>query len=291
MANQEGVSASPMISTTGSRPKPLAGGGPLERNAKGLPTFRQRHRCAKIAMRFVPVKSVEQQSMLCVHRLREGLKAERVACINRIRGLLAEFARTLVPRARAGSQDSWIRFFRVSRSSTTNQRTRIDLICLGQHAHRLGEVACLARVHARHREPRALQRAHQAALVAAGGLDDHQIDVGGLQHRGQLVPARRIVGHTARFAAHASVQVLLADIDARVGPGAHRYPTLQMHVHDRQLSGLHGCNGTGRCVDLGLTRELDTHRLIGFGAPTANAHRSCTAVDKWTVRAALEPRR
>jgi transposase len=42
-------------------------------------------------MRFVPVKSVEQQSMLCVHRLREGLKTERTACINRIRGLLAEF--------------------------------------------------------------------------------------------------------------------------------------------------------------------------------------------------------
>jgi len=42
-------------------------------------------------MRFVPVKSVEQQSILCVHRLREGLKTERTACINRIRGLLAEF--------------------------------------------------------------------------------------------------------------------------------------------------------------------------------------------------------
>ena len=42
-------------------------------------------------MRFVPVKSVEQQSMLCVHCLREGFKAERRACINRIRGLLAEF--------------------------------------------------------------------------------------------------------------------------------------------------------------------------------------------------------
>ncbi len=40
---------------------------------------------------FIPVKSIEQQSMLCVHRLREGLKAERTACINRIRGLLAEF--------------------------------------------------------------------------------------------------------------------------------------------------------------------------------------------------------
>ena len=42
-------------------------------------------------MRFIPVKSVEQQSMLCVHRLREGIKADRTACINRIRGLLAEF--------------------------------------------------------------------------------------------------------------------------------------------------------------------------------------------------------
>lgn len=29
--------------------------------------------------------------MLCVHRLSEGLKEERTACINRIRGLLAEF--------------------------------------------------------------------------------------------------------------------------------------------------------------------------------------------------------
>lgn len=42
-------------------------------------------------MHFVSVKSVEQQSMLCVHRLREGFKTEKVACINRIRGLLAEF--------------------------------------------------------------------------------------------------------------------------------------------------------------------------------------------------------
>jgi transposase len=42
-------------------------------------------------MRFIPVKSVEQQSMLCVHRLREGIKADRTACINRIRGLLLEF--------------------------------------------------------------------------------------------------------------------------------------------------------------------------------------------------------
>ncbi len=42
-------------------------------------------------MRFVSVKTVTQQGMLCVHRLREGLKQERTACTNRIRGLLAEF--------------------------------------------------------------------------------------------------------------------------------------------------------------------------------------------------------
>ena len=42
-------------------------------------------------MRFVPVKTTVQQSILCVHRLREGLKEERIASINRIRGMLAEF--------------------------------------------------------------------------------------------------------------------------------------------------------------------------------------------------------
>lgn len=46
---------------------------------------------SRATMRFIPVKSIEQQSMLCVHRLREGFKEDRTACINRIRGLLAEF--------------------------------------------------------------------------------------------------------------------------------------------------------------------------------------------------------
>ena len=55
--------------------------------------------------------------------------------------------------------------------------------------------------------------------------------------------------------------MLLAHVDAGVGPRPRlRYPTLQMHVHDRQLFGLHGWMRTGRCVDLELTREL---HLIG----------------------------
>lgn len=42
-------------------------------------------------MRFVPVKTAEQQGLLALHRLREGYKEERTALINRIRGLLTEF--------------------------------------------------------------------------------------------------------------------------------------------------------------------------------------------------------
>jgi transposase len=43
------------------------------------------------SMRFVPIKSVEQQGVMSVHRVREGFKEERTGCINRIRGVLAEF--------------------------------------------------------------------------------------------------------------------------------------------------------------------------------------------------------
>ena len=49
-------------------------------------------------MHFVPMKSIEQQSMQCIHRACEGFKADRVACINRIRGLLAEFGLVLGQR-------------------------------------------------------------------------------------------------------------------------------------------------------------------------------------------------
>ena len=43
------------------------------------------------SMRYVPIKSCEAQGVMSLHRLREGYKEERTACINRIRGVLAEF--------------------------------------------------------------------------------------------------------------------------------------------------------------------------------------------------------
>jgi transposase len=42
-------------------------------------------------MRFVPIKSAQQQGVMVLHRMREGFKEQRTGCINRIRGVLAEF--------------------------------------------------------------------------------------------------------------------------------------------------------------------------------------------------------
>lgn len=50
-------------------------------------------------MRFVPVKNAEQQAVLSLHRLREGLVESRTAMVNRLRGLLAEFG-VVVPVGR-----------------------------------------------------------------------------------------------------------------------------------------------------------------------------------------------
>lgn len=43
------------------------------------------------SMRFVPIKSIEQQDLQMLHRVRSGLVKERTALANRIRGLLAEY--------------------------------------------------------------------------------------------------------------------------------------------------------------------------------------------------------
>jgi transposase len=49
------------------------------------------------SMRFVPIKGVEQQATLALHRVRQGFVKARTAQANQIRGLLAEFG-LVVPR-------------------------------------------------------------------------------------------------------------------------------------------------------------------------------------------------
>ena len=43
------------------------------------------------SMRFVPIKTGEQQAVLSIHRAREGFVKARTAQANQIRGLLAEY--------------------------------------------------------------------------------------------------------------------------------------------------------------------------------------------------------
>lgn len=50
-------------------------------------------------MRFVPIKSLDQQGELMVHRARQGFVAQRTATLNRIRGLLSEFGIVLPLKA------------------------------------------------------------------------------------------------------------------------------------------------------------------------------------------------
>ena len=42
-------------------------------------------------MRFVPIKDIDQQAILCLHRTRQGFIEERTALYNRLRGLISEF--------------------------------------------------------------------------------------------------------------------------------------------------------------------------------------------------------
>ena len=51
------------------------------------------------SMRFVAIKSTEQQALLVVHRVRKGLTDDRTALINQLRGLLAEFG-IVIPKGR-----------------------------------------------------------------------------------------------------------------------------------------------------------------------------------------------
>ncbi len=57
------------------------------------------------SMRFVPIKSLEQQDLQTAHRARQGLIGERTAIINRMRGLLGEYGVVLARKASTVRRD------------------------------------------------------------------------------------------------------------------------------------------------------------------------------------------
>ena len=52
---------------------------------------------------FVPIKTPDQQAVLCIHRVRQGLIRERTGLINQLRGLLSEFG-LVIPKGRYSAQ-------------------------------------------------------------------------------------------------------------------------------------------------------------------------------------------
>ena len=65
------------------------------------------------ATRFVPVKTVDQQAVLTLHRMREGYVQSRTALVNRLRGLLAEFG-VVVAKGRRAFEDALPRLLQES---------------------------------------------------------------------------------------------------------------------------------------------------------------------------------
>ena len=54
---------------------------------------------------FVPIKTPEQQAVLCIHRVRQGLVRDRTSMINQLRGLLSEFG-IVMPKGRYPAQEA-----------------------------------------------------------------------------------------------------------------------------------------------------------------------------------------
>ena len=97
-------------------------------------------------MRFVPVKSVEQQARLAEHRIREGYKVEALVVSNRLRGELAEFG--VIVAQGDGALRAMLASLGELRAVPAS--TRVVLDELQQHWQHLRErvVACDARIAA-----------------------------------------------------------------------------------------------------------------------------------------------
>ena len=84
-------------------------------------------------MRFVPVKSAEQQAVLALHRVRQGFIEERTAVVNRMRGLLTEFGIAL-PNTTA-----YVRRDAAAASEALPHFVQLALADLREHLHVLDE--------------------------------------------------------------------------------------------------------------------------------------------------------
>ena len=138
------------------------------------------------SMRFVALKSPEQQALLALHRLRQGLIDSRTALVNQLRGLLAEFG-VVVAVGRRRFEQALPRLIAEDSAEVPAllrealEPMRLQLLGLNEQIDRLE-----ARVAAWHRENEASRRAAEvpgvgvltaSAAVATIG-DPHVFDSG-----------------------------------------------------------------------------------------------------------------
>lgn len=163
------------------------------------------------AMRFVPVKSSEQQALLCLHRIRQGLVGERTAQINQIRGLMAEFG-LVMPRGRYPAQhaipdiledaenglpglarrllhDVWQRLLQLNRQILAYDREIESLARQSARAHSLMKIPGIGAITATALvasigDPRQFKNGRQ--LAAWLGLTPRQYSTGGKPRLGRI---------------------------------------------------------------------------------------------------------
>src|SRR6266498_4000653 len=116
-------------------------------------------------MRFVTIKSAEQQACLSVHRLRQRLQEERTAALNRLRGLLAEFGRVYANSAAAALAGARAALADETLPATLRQCMARQLTHLGELEAHLAE--CDREVA---RDAQADARAQRVARLSGVGL-------------------------------------------------------------------------------------------------------------------------
>lgn len=160
---------------------------------------------------FVPVKSADQQAVLCLHRVRQSVIKERTALINQLRGLLSEFgiviakgrysAQTEIPRiledadnglpmlARQFIDDIWQRIQQANQQVLKYDRALYALVRTDPTAKRLmtipgvGEQVATA-ISASVPDPRLFKNSRQFAAWL--GLVPRQYTTGGHIRLGRI---------------------------------------------------------------------------------------------------------
>lgn len=143
-------------------------------------------------MRFVPVKSVDQQARLTLHRMRQGFVEQRTATLNRIQGLLSEFGVVLplkaatVRREAAAGLEALPGWARLAIGDLLDEVRRLDerVVEYDRHlAHMAHEDECLVGDHRQRPRFPLWPAVRGLAGAGAGPIQFRRQDAAGAHHQ------------------------------------------------------------------------------------------------------------